>query len=230
MFQPTVRSFTFAIATAAFGLSAATADVVLAPGTYQLRNHPDGAEAPPFYGARYDELYNATSGHDIFTLDFNDSRSNVTMTITATTIRIVGNAWGGRDNGSGFAADSYRGLYHVDFLYNLGVSQTPGDNDIWVNTANYANHGFIDTPLGDKINLVDERGSFGFSLRIGNEDNDLGHRGYNGISGWGWQSYSTANGITHAVSTDWLFTVVVPAPSAAAFLGLGALAAGRRRR
>ncbi len=219
-------------AVAAALLSTAAQASTVGNGSYVLRNHPDGSAQPPQYGARFDELYNATAGHDIFTFDFNAPGSLMVITIDATSIRIQGRAMGGRDTGSGYAADVYNGLYTFDMLYNLGVQSVPGDDDTWVNAAsNHVNFGSINTPLGDSIAIVDERGNFGYSLRIGDEDNDLGHRGYTGASGWGWLAF--ANPISHTDSQDWLFTVgdrLIPTPGSAALISLGALAAMRRRR
>jgi len=227
-----IRAVT-ALSAAAVGLSivgAASASVV----NYDLHNHPDVGEGPPGYGLRLDELYNATGSHDVFTFDFDDQASKVGMRVDeeAGTIRITGVVFGGRDIGSGYANDQYRGLYTIDMLYQIGVEQVAGDDDLQVDTADFANWGTILTPLGDAVPLTDFRGDNGFSLRIGDENNDLGHRGYAGISGWGWINHGEDAGL-HVASSDWLFTAVessVPAPGAAALglMGFGLMA--RRRR
>lgn len=212
------------------GISGVASAAIISPGLYELSNHPDGSARPPYYGLRLDELYNATSGHDIFTFDFEAPGAAAFMTVTATTIRIYGQAVGGRDIGTTHANDAYLGTYTFDFTYNLGVEPTPGDDDVWVNAANRANSGFITTPLGDVINLVDER-SGGYSFRLGDEDNDLGHRGFAGISGWGWLTYVTPSGFNHVNDSDWLFTAtLVPTPGTIALGALAALAGVRRRR
>lgn len=223
-----------AAAAAAFVIPALAAmGTPISQGLYDLHNHPDGAERPPTYGLRLDELYNATSGHDVFTFDFNHAQSNMQMTYWGTTIHIFGVSWGGRDTGSGYANDMYRRLYTIDFTYNIGVGIVPGDDDVYVNPGTQYNYGSISSALGT-IGLRDGHYSGAqLDFRLGDENNDLGHRGYAGISGWGWLFTQTgANGgyVNHA-SDDWLFTAtLVPTPGSAALLGLGALAATRRRR
>jgi uncharacterized protein (TIGR03382 family) len=222
---------TCAVAAAALLTPAALAGG-LGPGIYVLNNHPDGNAQPPQYGLRLDELVNVTPGHDIFTFDFNHPSSLVVMTLSASTIRIQGHAFGGRDTGGSYANDVHRGVYSFDFLYNLGVQGVPGDDDIWVNTTNHANFGWIQSPSGVTHSMVDERGSFAYSFRLGDENNDLGHRNFPGVSGWGWLSMVVDGQIVHTESQDWLFTVgnQIPTPGAAALLGLGGLLAARRRR
>lgn len=221
------RSTKLVVAIALCGAAGAANAAILTPGMYTLSNHPDGAAQMPRYGLRLDELYNATGGHDIFTFDFEHAMSHMELHYFGSTIRIFGQVWGGRDIGSSYAAEATTGLYIVDFLYNVGVSTVPGDDDLWVTAASNSNFGFIDGPVGGPITLSDERLGFGYTFRLGNEDNDAGHRGYNGISGWGWMNHPA--GAPHIASSDWLFTIV-PAPGSAALMGLGLLAAGRRRR
>lgn len=212
----------------------AASGATLPSGLYRLNNHPDGNQRPPLYGARFDELYNATSGHDVFTLDFDDIDSAMFLTINAAQdqIRIFGQAKGGRDTGTAHANDAYLGVYFVDFTYNMGVGPAGSDDDLRVGTPDTRNFGSIITPLGDTIGLTDKAMST-YSFRLGDEDNDAGHRGHNGISGWGWMNYVRAGGVqAHVNSTDWLFTATyeIPAPGSVALLGLGGLLLGRRRQ
>jgi len=226
-----------AIAAGAVGTFAAVPSASAAniePGFYTLSNHPDGSQRPPLYGLRLDELYNVTSGHDVFTFDFNHEDSSVQLIYDGSTIRIVGESFGGRDTGTAYANDQYRGIYSFDFTYSIGVMGVPGDDDVWVNGPNNANIGFIVTPLGDTIRLEDERGNHGYSFRLGDENNDLGHRGHDGISGWGWLNHGP-EGSAHVYASDWLFTAtfsqLIPAPGTIVLSAMGGLlVAGRRRK
>lgn len=196
-------------------------------GLYELHNHPDGNATPPPYGLRLDELYNATSGHDIFTFDFDAALSSVTLNYTGSTIVIEGDAFGGRDIGGGYALEATTGMYSFRFVYDVGVGIAGGDDDVIV-VANMANTGWISTPTGDTIDLLDKSNG-SYSFRLGDEDNDAGHRGFSGISGWGWLNHG---GLPHVDASDFLFTVgdLVPAPGSVALVGLAGLMSGRRRR
>lgn len=210
-------------------LSGAQATII----TYDLFNHPDGDANPPPYGLRLDELYNASSNHDIFTFNFNDVASDMFLDYddVANTIHIFGAVLGGRDSGSTHAADQYLGVYLVNFTYTLGVQTAGGDDDLIVDTLNHANSGTIITPLGDTISLYDERGGSSFSFRFGNEDNDAGHRGFDGLSGWGWLNHHAPT--NHIEAGDWLFTAVrsdIPTPGSVALVALGGMLAARRHR
>lgn len=231
LFEKLSMRFAITAVVAAIGLSPFSPAATITSGVYTLANHPDGAEAPPYYGLRLDELYNATPAHDVFSFDFEHPQSSVVLVYNsvAQTIRIFGNAYGGRDVGGSYANDAYLGVYHFDFLYNQGVGLVPGDDDIWSNTANHANSGYIQTPLSDTIGLVDEW--MDYSFRFGDENNDAGHRGFAGISGWGWLSYGFAPPYQHVEFSDWLFTAtLIPEPSTAALAAIAALAILRRRR
>ena len=217
------------MAAAAVGASAHGA--VLPWGNYILSNHPDGSADPPPYGLRLDELYNLTGGHDIFTFDFNHALSSVSLFYNGATISITGQAWGGRDIGAVYAVEPTTGIYTFNFLYTVGVGVVPGDDDAVADpVTDMVNFGSITTPLGHVIPLTDKSDG-NYTFRFGDEDNDLGHRGYPGISGWGWLNHGPP-GSPHVADSDWIFiaTYQVPAPGAAMLLGLGGLAALRRRR
>lgn len=222
-------------AVAALALVAGAANAaIITPGFYRMHNHPDGNSNPPLYGVRFDEIVDATSGHDIFTLSLDHPSSNMTLWYTGSQIYIAGWAYGGRDIGSAWANDAYLGVYYIEMKYTVGVGLVASDatpanrQDISVNTANHSNFGKVTLPGGSTVNLTDEK--MDYSLRIGDEDNDAGHRGFSGVSVWGWMSYVNPTGINHVESTDWLATLEVPAPASVALMGMGALVMTRRRR
>ncbi|MBS0190717.1 MAG: hypothetical protein U0573_02345 [Phycisphaerales bacterium] len=222
----------FVAAGAAGALICACAQsALIVPGLYQLHNHPDGGARPPLYGLRLDELYNATADHDIYTFDFDHALSNMKMMVTTSVIHIYGTVYGGRDVGSAYAAEARTGVYTVDFTYSVGVSQVPGDDDWWVayGGAMMQNSGTIKSPLGDTIGLVDKQQD-NYYFRLGNEDNDAGHRGFSGISGWGWLNHGPS-GSPHIDSSDWLFTAtLIPSSGSLALAGLAGLITLRRKR
>jgi len=224
-----------ALALAALGAAivlpatAASAAVLEQGVSYHLHNHPDGSAAEPFYGLRLDELMDVTSGHDVFTFDFDapDAAMFIDYGIDGT-LRIHGTAWGGLDTGSGYDPQ-HSGLVQIDFTFG-GVTVAEGDDDLIVTGApDFTNTGDITLWNGDSIGLWDFSGNHGYTFRLGDGDNDLGHRGFDGLSGWGWLDHGAPG--THVAASDWLFTVgpAVPAPGSLALLGLAGLA-GRRRR
>ena len=228
------RSVRYLVAAAAVTLPgfAAMGSLLTVGYTYDLHNHPDGEVRQPTYGMRLDELYNATTSHDVFTFDFDHASSHMVLDYFTNSVRIHGVAYGGRDTGSGYANDSYRGVYTIDFTYTWGITNAPGDDDLLINPGVHYNYGSITTPLGDVFGLRDGHYSNGQpDFRLGNEDNDQGHRGFNGISGWGWLFFNNGTGYQNTASDDWLFTATLaPTPGSTALIGLGAIATMRRRR
>lgn len=208
-------------------------DGIIQPGLYQLHNHPAGTARQPLYGLRLDELYNVTGGHDIWTFDFDATGSEMFLDYSINganqaVIRIYGTTFGGLDVGSAYHA-THQGFFEVDFTYT-GMTLVNGDDDIHYVGPNDSNTGSITPvdgngdPTGPSKPLFDY--SMGHSLRIGDESNDNGHRGFDGISGWGWMHYQAGGG--YIASTDWLFTIdpkPVPAPGAAALGLIGFVAA-----
>ena len=204
---------------------------VLDPGQYILLNHPS---EPSAWGLRLDELHNVnTSQQDIFLFDFEHSSSLVVMDLTGSTIRISGQVYGGYWRlGIGYVEGVHRGVYTLDMFYDDGLREAIGDDDLVIDTLDNSNTGSIITPAGQTIPLYDERGNEDYSLRVGDEDNDLGHRGFDGVSGWGWLNHG-GNPALHRQVGDFLFAVgpLIPAPGAGVMvaIALGVLAMRRRR-
>jgi hypothetical protein len=206
--------------------------IMLAPGTYEIRNHPDAAIDPPPYGLRLDELIDVTTGDDRFTFSFNpDDNPAINMQLTLSdlgggnfSIRIFGTAYGGRDIGGAYDP-AFEGLAQIDFLYTT-ATLVPGDDDYWVTGPTATNTGRIDF-LDMNFPLFDKANDEGVTFRLGNEDLNSGHRGFDGISGWGWLNHGSPD--VHYNASDWLFTVIVPGPGVA-WLFVGAVIYGGRRR
>ncbi len=204
---------------------------IIQPGTYRLHNHPDGEAATPFYGLRLDELFNVTSGHDIFTFSFDHADSAVFMDWDgASTLHIYGTAFGGHDIGAEYSPSPARtSLVTFDFTYTT-IHPAAGDDDLIVTTPSLTNVGtltWVDT--GEVINLWDKANVEGYTFRLGDENNDLGHRGFTGLSGWGWLNHHNPN--VHVSASDWLFTAeLIPGPPALVLLAMGVAISGRRRR
>ncbi|MHC4141013.1 MAG: hypothetical protein ACYSUF_03710 [Planctomycetota bacterium] len=207
--------------------------IILEPGLYQLHNHPDGDVRPPLYGLRLDELIDASPDHDHFTFSFDDGGAEMFFELRAdSSIHIFGTVFGGLDIGDEYDP-TLSGLWDVTFTYDTSKPVTD-DDDIVVNPPPDPNTGSITPQFGPDagipVDLFDFAGTNAFTLRIGDEDDDLGHRGYDGISGWGWLTHGSPD--VHVTASDWLFTLdptPVPGPSAAVVLWV-ALATGCRRR
>ncbi len=207
-------------------------------GTYALDNHPDGDQNPPPYGLRLDGLMGGSSS---YTFDVtNQGAGGLTLTYTAAGMHISGSVWGGLDTGSSWLSPE---LWTVDFTYStIGVA-TP-DDDAWAHNTDTSFNSTIfgfgtltRVGTGATWDLRDQSNG-DYSFRFGDEDNDLGHRGFPGLSGWGWLDYRSGTGAwTHTGSDDWLFTANrVPetnwmgADAIFAVLGLFGMAAIFRRR
>ncbi len=206
--------------------------LVLRPGTYFLGDHPDGNAGPPNYGLRLDELIDVTPGHDVFTFSFDHADADMRIDITEVAtdeyeLRIYGTAFGGLVENNEYVA-AFAGLVDIDFVYML-AHPVNGDDDYIVTTPNFTNTGMI-TFEGEMIDLFDRANSEGYTFRLGDENDDLGHRGSSGVSGWGWFDHGTAG--THIYSSDWLFKVngVVPTPGTAALLSIAFAIFGRGKR
>ncbi len=232
-----------AIALLALGGAMPTAALAanLQTGFYALHSHPDGNQSPPPYGLRLDGLNGDTSQE--FTFDFDGQGAAMWLVLSGSgpsswKMEITGQAYGGRDVGSAYANDQWLGLYDIDFTYDVSVESVPGDDDIWVVASSGENAGIITAPNGNQY-LLEDKSNGSFTFRFGDEDNDAGHRGFDGISGWGWLMHGlivpgAPTQTQHVVASDWLFTAEksdVPTPGAVSLLaGALGLAGTRRRR
>jgi hypothetical protein len=208
--------------------STATAALIL-PGDYQLDNHPAGTANPPAYGLT---VAGIDGSSDRFTFSFSQA-DGADMILryddVADTIRIFGNAFGGRDGGNDWVSDSYLGTYFIDFTFDVGVGLAPGDDDLVVIASTESNFGTLQLPDSTVLDLYDVfSDDFGHSFRFGDTDDDSGHRDFDGLSGWGWVEVDGMEDST--VHRDWIFTAqYIPAPAAAALLAVFGVVPRRRR-
>ncbi len=133
-------------------------------------------------------------------------------------IHIWGRAFGGLvDDGSDPYVEGMSGLAEIDFVYQMAVPVAGDPDDLIVLTPTGTNSGTI-LFLGDTIPLIDKaHSSEGFTFRLGDESDNNGHRHFEGISGWGWLNHG---GLPHVSASDWLFTLEVPTPGAAALMAI----------
>lgn len=197
-------------------------------GSYTLGSHPDGNQSPPPYGLRLDGLLGVNS--EEYTFNFSDAASAMTMTISDSvnfagkkTVVISGTSFGGEDVGAAYNAD-LSGLWQIDFTYDNVMAN--GDmSELWTDAADSGNNTGKITALfdatggeagrlsnGDMFDLEDFAGSHDFTFKLA-----FGHRGFPGISGWGWLNHAPAGQnsgpMQHIYSSDWLFTAErIPPP------------------
>lgn len=193
-------------------------------GTYLLHNHPDGGIAPPLYGFRLDGLLGDASKE--YTFDFDHIGSNMTLNWDGSKIVIDGTAFGGEDGGLTYVAGT-TAIWDIHFEYSIGISQPGSDGglkDLFVMSDNQ-NFGTISSSFGS-WELEDQSNNSGLAFQFGDE-NGGGHRGFSGISGWGWVNHGSdciAGDCSHIYASDWLFTaesVAIPVPTPIWLLSIG---------
>ncbi|NEP51693.1 MAG: hypothetical protein F6K65_24015 [Moorea sp. SIO3C2] len=183
---------------------------ILEDGTYKLCNHEDGTSFGNgnAHGLILTGLFDKSQWKtgDISVFDFDHPDANMRISINGDEIRIFGTAFGHLDVDNNFGYDNTGGLWEIDFTYN-NVSNVSGDDDLAVD-AQWAgiNQGTIKQLYGDQLefDLNDEAGNNSVSFQLGNKTDNQGHRGFEGISGWGWLKEPDQEYVYHS---DWLFTV-----------------------
>ena len=184
-----------------------------------------------------------SDGSSVLTFDVTNRGmgNGLNLTYTSSGIHISGSIWGGVDTGSSWSNPQ---LWTFDFTYST-ISTVVGDDDAWAHNTDTSFNSVIfglgtitQVSTGTVWDLRDQ--SMGdYSFRFGDEDDDLGHRGFPGISGWGWLDFrlhGSNDPWQHVGSDDFLFTAQIPegtwygAEPIIAALGLLGFAAFFRRR
>lgn len=239
----------FGIVFLAAGSVWATPPITFEFGLYELGNHPGGNEAPPEYGSRIDHLF-ADVG--VFLFDYECDACDMRMDYSPGSIRIFGHAFGGEPEGDGFVDNEFDGLYFWDVTYEVAAPVEDDDDGLQdigqpdetgkpegIGTLEFVSATGVDVLPDITWDLMDKKGDHPNSLRVGDEVDDTGHRGWTddgGISGWGWLKVRE-QGMNDFVDADgaqdFLFIarrIPVPGPGTATLLMLGIAALGIRRR
>ncbi|NEO70162.1 Ig-like domain-containing protein [Moorena sp. SIO3H5] len=186
---------------------------ILEDGIYQLSNHTDSAS----FGNGHEHgliltglfVDNEWRTGDISVFDFEHPDANMRMSVDGDEIRIFGTAFGHLDVDDNFSYNDNDpgGLWKIDFTYN-NADNVSNDDDLEIDSQFAGtNTGTIKKLYGDQaeFDLTDEAGKNSFSFQLGNKTDNKGHRGFDGISGWGWLNHSNAD--EYVYHSDWLFTV-----------------------
>jgi|GEM_PF-2559595 hypothetical protein len=167
--------------------------------TYQLSNQPNAGSnsgvAPPIWGLRLDGL-TTNSADELYVFDFSTLGAMfMDYDDVAMTIHIYGQAIGGVDANTGICDlgctdlngnilwDPTEDIWDIDFLYDVGVTQTVngGFDDLNTPGSTHANSGTLSSSIyGDYI-MRDHADSVGVSFYFGDGDDGL-----NLLGGAGW--------------------------------------------
>lgn len=198
--------------------------------TYELGNHPDGNAAPPLYGLRLDGLLTGDT-NEIYTFDFDAASSSMTMLWSSSTgqLTISGNVSGGQDaGGTGEYVSGTTSDWAINFVYD---DVTACGDHLCANLGS----GTIASSIFGSFDLLSVgSSSYGYDFKL-----MFDHRGFSGLSGFGWLNHCPSAGNStagascseHVYASDWLFTAsAVPEPATLLLMALGLMAVGFAQR
>ncbi len=195
--------------------------VFIDPGIYRLSNHSSTEAEPLPYGLRFTEMM------DVYNFSFDEPGADVFLDYDGVDIRIHGKVWGGVEVGGSYNAPKF---WEMDLYYNNQIAAAAGDDDLIVQAG--AGHTATVTRMSDslEVTLSDYEGGVEYVLRLGDDDDDLGFEGVEGLSGWGWLHHPLSS---TATEPELKFSAVaIPEPKIYLMLGgfLIFVAAAKRQR
>jgi hypothetical protein len=212
--------------------------------SYTLSNKAPGAENPPDYGLRLDDLFGTSGSGGVWTFGFEGAGAGMQMDVdtVAETVRIHGTVVGGRDIGSVWQSETIS-RWEVDFLYDTtgGSDLSVGSDGYWGLTTSGSNFGtlklvdMLGNSGGGYFDSGDLLATIGLSDFMGGDFTASG--GPNGlpyVSAWlshtgdfGSSTYSHANYMDFGFSAE---RNNVPEPVSLLLMGIGLLGLGGARR
>lgn len=199
---------------------------------YEINDHPNGGLVPPTYALRLDNIFGFEKA--TFSADtFNDATLTVLQDDAgAFIIDIAGTFHGGEDIGGAWGTTFD---IAANFRYAANVVATA--NGYQVNGFTTLNNGVFtrldtneSTTWYGMEDSAGDNGPIGGTFTFASDGWEIPGDDSSWV-GRGWLTQNDDGSMTAAPAQDWIFTAnLIPAPGSLALLGLGGLAAVRRRR
>jgi hypothetical protein len=228
----TRNGYVLAIASGLMTISGSALGGATVVAEYEINDHPNGGLVPPTYALRLDNIFGFEKA--TFSADtFNDATLTVLQDDAGgLLIDIAGTFHGGEDLGGTWGT-----TFDIAATFRYAANVAATANGWQVTGFTTLNNGVL-TRLDTNESTV----WYGMEDSIG-ENGPIGGTFTFAADGWkipgddstwvgrGWLTQNDDGSMTAAPAQDWFFSAnLVPAPGAMALLGLGGLAAARRRR